>query len=65
MEMIAKKMKQQEVKQMAKNINVSTIYIRDKDLEKWKEIVNKSDFVSWCINRKLPEYKKKQSLGEK
>jgi len=50
---------------MAKNVNTATVYIRDKDLEKWKEIVNKSDFVSWCLNKKLPEYKKKQSLREK
>jgi len=50
---------------MAKNVNTATVYIRDKDLDKWKGIPNKSDFVSWCINKKLPEYKKKQSLGEK
>lgn len=46
---------------MPKNPNNATVYIRDNNLKTWQNKIgssSKSDFVNWCIENKLEDYKK-------
>lgn len=35
----------------------TTVYIRDKDWDKWKVIANKAEMISKAINQTIPENK--------
>lgn len=44
---------------MAKNVNNKNIYIRDENLKIWEKL-DKSDFVNWCLQNKVKEYKEEK-----
>ena len=56
MQIVTSKNFQQMGNNMAKSKNNATVYIWDENLEDWKNLENKSDFVNWCLKEYLGKY---------